>query len=47
MNNEYILEPLDPLEISFSKDKCYVNTTPKPIKAVLPNTNYDSQGKTS
>lgn len=42
MSNEYILEPLDPLEISFSKDKCNCTGTPKPSPTgkqnLLPNT---------
>jgi hypothetical protein len=39
MNNEYIVQPLDPLEISFSKDKCNINCTLKPINAMLLDTN--------
>lgn len=44
MDNEYFFEPLDPLEISFSKDKCNFSGTPKPSPSakdkenVLPDT---------
>ena len=47
MSTEYILEPLNPLEISFSKDKCNVSGTPRPVKQeVLPTTNTNSKDST-